>query len=111
MNSNCDQSRHLLWKHTTNLNLALKRKNTVDALASRKLSRLGKTIQLSDTGISPGAGVGNNRARIDEETLGIPVIAIGIPTVVDGKTLVCDLVENNCKIDNISKEMLKINIL
>ena len=76
----------------------------VDALASRKLSRLGKTVQLSDTGISPGAGVGNNRARIDEETLGIPVIAIGIPTVVDGKTLLRDLVENNCKIDNISKE-------
>lgn len=76
----------------------------VDALASRKLSRLGKTIQLSDTGISPGAGVGNNRARIDENTLGVPVIAIGIPTVVDGKTLVYDLVENDSNIDNISQE-------
>lgn len=76
----------------------------IDALASRKLSRLGKTIQLSDTGISPGAGVGNNRARIDEKTLGIPVIAIGIPTVVDGKTLVYDLVENDNEIENISKE-------
>ena len=76
----------------------------VDALASRKLSRLGKTVQLSDTGISPGAGVGNNRARIDEHFLGVPVIAIGIPTVVDGKTLVYDLVENNKQIENISKE-------
>lgn len=76
----------------------------VDALASRKLSRLGKTIQLSDTGISPGAGVGNNRARIDEKTLGIPVIGIGIPTVVDGKTLVYDLVESGSNIDDISEE-------
>ena len=76
----------------------------VDALASRKLSRLGKTVQLSDTGISPGAGVGNNRARIDEHFLGVPVIAIGIPTVVDGKTLVYDLVDNNKQIENISKE-------
>lgn len=76
----------------------------VDALASRKLSRLGKTVQLSDTGISPGAGVGNNRARIDEHFLGVPVIAIGIPTVVDGRTLVYDLVENNKQIENISKE-------
>ncbi len=76
----------------------------IDALASRKLSRLGKTVQLSDTGISPGAGVGNNRARIDENTLGVPVIAIGIPTVVDGKTLVYDLVENHKQIKNISQE-------
>ena len=76
----------------------------IDALASRKLSRLGKTVQLSDTGISPGAGVGNNRARIDENTLGVPVIAIGIPTVVDGKTLVYDLIEDDSNMDNISKE-------
>lgn len=76
----------------------------IDALASRRLSRLGKTVQLSDTGISPGAGVGNNRARIDENTLGVPVIAIGIPTVVDGKTLVYDLIEDDSNMDNISKE-------
>lgn len=76
----------------------------IDALASRKLFRLGKTVQLSDTGISPGAGVGNNRARIDENVLGVPVIAIGIPTVVDGKTMVYDLLENDLDINNISSE-------
>lgn len=64
---------------------------TVDALASRRLSRLGKTVQLSNTGITPGSGVGNARARIDESTLGVPVIAIGVPTVVDGATMVSDL--------------------
>lgn len=64
---------------------------TVDALASRRLSRLGRTVQLSDTGITPGAGVGNARTRIDESTLGVPVIAIGVPTVVDGATMVADL--------------------
>ena len=82
----------------------------IDALASRRLSRLGKTVQLSDTGISPGAGVGNNRARIDENTLGVPVIAIGIPTVVDGKTLVYDLAKNDGNIDNISKEAESVMI-
>lgn len=76
----------------------------IDALASRKLFRLGKTVQLSDTGISPGAGIGNNRAKIDENLLGVPVIAIGIPTVVDGRTMVYDLVESDLKADNISTE-------
>ncbi len=55
----------------------------VDALASVKLSTLGKTVQLSNTGITPGSGVGNYRKRIDENTLGVPVISIGVPTVVD----------------------------
>ncbi len=55
----------------------------VDALASSKLSSLGKTIQMSDTGITPGSGVGNFRKTIDKSTLGIPVISIGVPTVVD----------------------------
>lgn len=64
----------------------------VDALASRRLERLGCTLQISDTGISPGAGVGNHRTKLSEETLGVPVIAIGIPTVVDALTLVGDLV-------------------
>jgi spore protease len=63
----------------------------VDALASRSLSRLGCTVQISDTGISPGAGIGNRRARLDFETLGVPVIAVGVPTVVDSLTLVSDL--------------------
>ncbi len=65
----------------------------VDALASRRLARLGTTLQISDTGISPGAGVGNRRARIDSETMGIPVIALGVPTVVDAATLACDLLD------------------
>ena len=65
----------------------------VDALASRRLERLGCTVQISDTGISPGAGVGNRRARIDRDTMGIPVIAIGVPTVVDALTLAFDLLD------------------
>ncbi len=65
----------------------------VDALASRRLERLGCTIQISDTGISPGAGVGNRRIRIDEETMGVPVIAVGVPTVVDALTLAFDLLD------------------
>lgn len=59
----------------------------VDALASGRLSRLLRTVQLADTGITPGAGVGNARAALNEETLGVPVIAVGVPTVVDGATL------------------------
>lgn len=63
----------------------------IDALASRSLSRLGSTLQISDTGISPGAGVGNNRTRLCSETLGVPVIGIGVPTVVEASTLALDL--------------------
>ncbi len=59
----------------------------VDALAAGRLSRLLRTVQLTDTGITPGAGVGNARAALNEETLGVPVIAVGVPTVVDGATL------------------------
>lgn len=65
----------------------------VDALAARSIRRLMNTIQMCDTGISPGSGVGNHRHALDEQTLGVPVIAIGVPTVVDGATLVCDAVE------------------
>ena len=66
----------------------------IDALASRRLSRLGKTVQLTDTGITPGSGVGNFRKTIDKTTLGIPVISLGVPTVVDGNTIVSDLTGN-----------------
>ena len=59
----------------------------IDALAAGRLSRLLRTVQLSDTGITPGAGVGNARAALNAATLGVPVIAIGVPTVVDGATL------------------------
>lgn len=65
----------------------------VDALASRKMERISTTIQISDTGISPGAGVGNNRMELTEKTLGVPVIAIGIPTVVDAATIVNDTLD------------------
>lgn len=63
----------------------------IDALASRKLSRVCRTIQIADTGIVPGSGVGNARSGIDKSTIGVPVIAIGVPTVVDAGTLVADL--------------------
>ena len=63
----------------------------IDALASRRLERLGCTLQISDTGISPGAGVGNHRTKITKETIGVPVIAIGVPTVVDVQTFANDL--------------------
>lgn len=62
----------------------------IDALAARSTERLATTIQLSDSGIRPGSGIGNSRGAIDRETLGVPVLAIGIPTVVDAKTLVYD---------------------
>ena len=68
---------------------------TIDALASRKLSRLGCTVQLADTGISPGSGVGNSRKRLDEKNLGVKVISLGVPTVVDGATLAHDLIDKN----------------
>ncbi len=65
----------------------------VDALASRSAERLARTVQLSDTGLSPGSGVGNRRDALDRETLGVPVIAVGVPTVVDAATLVADALE------------------
>lgn len=68
---------------------------TVDALASRELSRLGCTVQMSDTGISPGSGVGNARKRLDYSTLGVKVVSIGVPTVVDGATLAHDLIDKD----------------
>lgn len=63
----------------------------VDALASRSLHRVCRTVQLADTGITPGSGVGNHRQAINREALGVPVIAVGVPTVVDGATLAMDL--------------------
>jgi len=60
----------------------------IDALAARSAERLGTTIQISSTGIHPGSGIGNLRGRIDEYTLGIPVIAIGVPTVINSRVFV-----------------------
>ena len=65
----------------------------VDALASRRIDRVNKTIQISDTGISPGAGVGNHRMKINEETLGVKVVAVGVPTVVDAATIANDSID------------------
>lgn len=66
----------------------------IDALAARNSRRLNRTIQISDTGISPGSGIGNQRNAITKETVGVPVIAIGVPTVVDAATIVNDAMEN-----------------
>ena len=65
----------------------------IDALASRKIDRLNRTIQISDTGISPGAGVGNHRMQINEQSLGVKVIAVGVPTVVDAATIANDTID------------------
>ena len=67
----------------------------IDALASRSVSRLCRTIQIKDTGISPGAGIGNNRNKINEDTINIPVIAIGVPTVVAAGTIVRECMEKS----------------
>lgn len=65
----------------------------IDALASRSLSRVCRTVQLSDTGIVPGSGVGNARMALDKAALGVPVIALGVPTVVDAATLCADVLD------------------
>lgn len=83
----------------------------VDALAAGRLSRLLRTVQLADTGITPGAGVGNARAALNKETLGVPVIAVGVPTVVDGATLAHEissqLGQPNCEaLDDLSQPVM-----
>ena len=83
----------------------------VDALAAGRLSRLLRTVQLADTGITPGSGVGNARAALNEETLGVPVIAVGVPTVVDGATLAHEissqLGQPNCEaLDDLSQPVM-----
>lgn len=65
----------------------------VDALASRSLSRMGCTIQIANTGINPGAGIGNRRDGLNEQTLGVKVIAVGVPTVVDAATVAIDSID------------------
>ena len=80
----------------------------IDALASRSTERLGTTVQLTDTGVSPGSGVGNKRSYIDKKTVGVPVIAIGVPTVVDGVTMASDVLQsagmNEAEVDIIMKK-------
>jgi len=65
----------------------------IDSLASRKLERISTTIQISNTGITPGGGIGNVRLALNEQTLGVPVIAIGVPTVVDAATMASDTID------------------
>lgn len=67
----------------------------VDALAARRLSRLMCTIQMTDTGIVPGSGVGNARTALTQTALGVPVLSIGVPTVVDGATLAADIAQQS----------------
>ncbi len=70
----------------------------VDALAARRMKRLGNTVQMSDTGIIPGSGVGNARVALTKDTIGVPVISIGVPTVVDAQTLINDLTDDKNEI-------------
>ena len=77
----------------------------IDALATMKTSRINATIQMTDTGVVPGAGMGNKRKILNKETLGVPVIAIGVPTVVDAKTLVNDTID--LMIDSFLNEIKK----
>lgn len=78
----------------------------VDALAARGLSRLCSTIQVSDTGLIPGSGVGNHRMALNRETLGVPVFAIGVPTVVDSATLAADILEES-GVEKVDEERLR----
>ena len=71
----------------------------IDALASMSITRLFKTVQLCDTGISPGSGVKNSRRELSQKTLGVPVIAVGVPTVVDALTLAFEITEELPKND------------
>ena len=70
---------------------------TVDALAARRIERLGTTVQISTSGVVPGSGVGNSRKEISEKTLGVPVISIGVPMVTDGATFISDLLGEEAK--------------
>ena len=76
----------------------------IDALASQSIERVNKTIQMTDTGIHPGSGVGNSRKEISKQIVGVPVIAIGVPTVVDAVTIVSDTINYMHKHYSYSKQ-------
>jgi len=80
----------------------------IDALAARGMDRLCSTIQICNTGIEPGSGVGNRRYALNEETLGVPVIAAGIPTVVDAATLISDLTDEECRPKNMQGDGMMV---
>lgn len=88
----------------------------IDALAGRKIERINSTIQISDSGITPGSGIGNNRKGLNEETLGVKVIAIGVPTVISTSTLICDSIESiieelakNTEINDVINDITKLD--
>ena len=83
----------------------------IDALAARSSKRLNRTIQIADTGIHPGSGVGNNRNAINEETVGVPVLAIGVPTVVDAATIVSDSMESLIKALETSEALRGVGVV
>ncbi|MBR3693524.1 MAG: GPR endopeptidase, partial [Erysipelotrichales bacterium] len=72
----------------------------VDALATKTMSRINKMIQISDTGIAPGSGVGNHRKAIDIDTLGVPVLVVGVATVVDIISITKEVIENSLRYEN-----------
>ena len=100
---------------TVDINLVI----VIDALAARSVSRLNCTFQITNTGISPGSGVGNNRKALNQDSLGVPVIAIGVPTVVDAYTIVNDMLEqfmlrqgfNDDEINDFNMQLRNENIL
>lgn len=77
----------------------------IDSLCSKNINRIGKSIQISDTGIVPGGGVGNRQEELSKQTLGIPVIGVGIPTVLDAATIVVDTL-SLCEIDVKENELV-----
>lgn len=79
----------------------------IDALASRSVSKIGKTIQITNTGIAPGSGIGNKRNALNKETLNCEVIAIGVPTVVYSSTIVNDMIETMVTSGNGDSEVIK----
>lgn len=83
-------------------NLKPTRVIVIDALAARSLDRLCRTVQITDTGITPGSGVGNSRSAVNKDVLGVPVVAIGVPTVVDIRSLLADLGDKD-KSEELSK--------
>ena len=80
----------------------------VDSLASRSINRLCSTIQITDTGICPGAGIGNNRNTLNEKELKVPVIAIGVPTVVDAYTIVSECMEKSLVQEGYTAEQIEL---
>jgi spore protease len=79
----------------------------IDALAAKSVNRLATTIQICDTGITPGSGIGNTKQAINKDTLGVPVIAVGVPTMVSSATLVYDALEK-AQVNDISDELIQV---